>query len=92
MTKLRTLFVNCSDHLVYIRVVLKHKATASSQSNMAKILKREESCTIYEYDNGYMLEVSGRDSGDDWVTSKVIYNKPEELINGLLELLKLPKS
>ena len=78
--------------MVYIRVVLNPKVTASNQYNMAKIIKREESCTIYEYDNGYMLEVSGRDSDDDWVTSKVIYNKPEELINGLLELLKLPKS
>ena len=59
---------------------------------MAAIVKRDESFTIYEYDNGYMLECSGRNSSDEWATSKVIYPDQPSLIEGIIDLLKLPKS
>lgn len=36
-----------------------------------KIRKREENFSIYTYDNGYLIEVGGRNEDDDWVTAKV---------------------
>ena len=86
------LFVNCSDHLVYTRVVLKPKATALKAYKMPALIKRDEEFTVYEYDNGYMLQCSGRDDKDEWATSKVIYSDQPKLIEGIIDLLKLPKS
>ena len=59
---------------------------------MANIVKRDEEFTVYEYDNGYMLQCSGRDDKDDWATSKLMYSRVDDMINGILDLLKLPKS
>ena len=59
---------------------------------MANIVKRDEEFTVYEYDNGYMLQCSGRDDKDEWATSKVIYSDQPKLIEGIIDLLKLPKS
>lgn len=59
---------------------------------MAAIVKRDEEFTVYEYDNGYMLKCSGRDDKDEWATYKVIYSDQPKLIEGILDLLKLPKS
>lgn len=59
---------------------------------MAKLAKRDESITIYEYDNGYMLECSGRDVNDDWATSKVIYPDQPSLIEGIIDFLKITKN
>jgi hypothetical protein len=37
-----------------------------------KLAKVGDSLTINMYDNGYMVEVSGRDSDDDWKTAKIL--------------------
>ena len=37
-----------------------------------KISKVGDSLTINMYDNGYMVEVSGRNSDDDWKTVKIL--------------------
>ena len=66
--------------------------TALRQSDMANIVKRDEAFTVCEYDNGYMLQCSGRDDKDDWATSKVMYLNEGTLFEGIKELLKLPKS
>lgn len=36
-----------------------------------KIRKRDEDFRIYTYDNGFLIEVGGRNEDDDWVTAKV---------------------
>ena len=59
---------------------------------MANLVKRDEEFTVYEYDNGYMLQCGGRDSDDSWATSKVIYPDQPSLIEGIIDLLKLSKS
>ena len=66
--------------------------TALKAYKMPALTKRDEEFTVYEYDNGYMLQCSGRDDKDEWTTSKLIFNKTEDLMNGILELMKLPKS
>ena len=51
---------------------------------MAAIFKRDESFTVYEYDNGFMLEVSGRDDNEDWTTAKILCKDLDELF-GLIK-------
>jgi hypothetical protein len=50
-----------------------------------KLEKVNESITINRYDNGYMVEVSGRDDDNDWKTSKVICNTEEEMLTVVKE-------
>ena len=37
-----------------------------------KLVKVNESVSIYRYDNGYMLEVSGRDKSSDYKSCKIL--------------------
>jgi hypothetical protein len=37
-----------------------------------KLNKVGDSLTVNMYDNGYMVEVSGRDEDGDWATAKII--------------------
>jgi hypothetical protein len=57
-----------------------------------KLLKANESFTINRYDNGFMIEVGGRDENDDWKNAKVLCNSEEELIELIRETLSLPLS
>lgn len=45
----------------------------------AKIRKRDEDFRIYTYDNGWLIEVGGRNEDDDWVTAKVFAYTIEEV-------------
>ncbi len=45
-----------------------------------KLVKVNENFTINMYDNGYMIEVGGRDNEDDWKTSKIIVDTVDELL------------
>ena len=44
-----------------------------------KLTKVNDSFTINRYENGFMVEISGRDSNSDWKTIKIICNSEEEL-------------
>lgn len=44
-----------------------------------KIKKRDEDFRIYTYDNGYLIEVGGRNEEDDWVTAKVFVESIEDV-------------
>jgi len=37
-----------------------------------KLSKCNDSLTVNMYDNGYMVEVSGQDSENSWVTAKIM--------------------
>ena len=37
-----------------------------------KLEKCSDSLTVNMYDNGYMVEVSGQDSDNDWKTAKIM--------------------
>jgi len=56
----------------------------------SKLTKANESFTINRYDNGFMIEVGGRDDNDDWKNAKVIVGTEEELIDAIKEALSLP--
>ena len=47
---------------------------------LTKLSKVNESITINRYDNGFMVEVSGRDGESDWKTAKVLCSTEEEMI------------
>lgn len=49
-------------------------------AKLNKLVKVNESISINRYDNGWMVEVGGRDKKDDWKTAKIMCNTEEELI------------
>ena len=56
-----------------------------------KLTKVNESFTINRYDNGFMIEVGGRDANDDWKTSKIIVATEDELVALVREAVNLPQ-
>jgi hypothetical protein len=49
-------------------------------AKLTKLAKANESITLNRYDNGWMIEVSGKSKKDDWTTIKVICNTEEEVL------------
>ena len=56
-------------------------------NKLSKIHKVNESFTINRYDNGYMIEVSGRDEENDWKNCKILCTTREELFEVINEAL-----
>ena len=59
-------------------------------SKLAKPAKVSESITVNRYDNGWMVEIGGRNKKDDWATTKSICNTEEEVIAIIKEWNTLP--
>ena len=57
-----------------------------------KLAKVNEKMTINMYDNGFMIEVGGRDSEDDWNTAKIIVSSVDELVALVKEVAELPRN
>jgi hypothetical protein len=55
-----------------------------------KLAKVNDSFTVNRYDNGFMVEVGGRDDEGEWKTSKVICNTEDDLISVIKEAITLP--
>ena len=49
-------------------------------AKLNKLAKVNESITINRYDNGWMVEVGGRDSDSEWKNSKIVCNTEEEVL------------
>ena len=47
---------------------------------LSKLTKVNESITVNRYDNGFMVEVGGRDDENDWKTAKILCNTEEEML------------
>ena len=58
----------------------KAKTVGSVKKLSDKLTKVNESFTINMYDNGYMIEVGGRNEDDDWKTAKIMVPTVEELL------------
>lgn len=50
-------------------------------SKISKFIKVSDNFTVNRYDNGFMLEVYGCDSNDEWHTAKVICTTEPELLS-----------
>lgn len=57
-----------------------------------KLKSVNESFTVNMYDNGYMVEVSGRDKKDDWKTTKIICATLDEVIAVVREADSMPRN
>ena len=57
-----------------------------------KLTKVNESFTINMYDNGYMVEVGGRDAEDEWKTSKIICATLDEVIAIVRKVAEMPRN
>ena len=47
---------------------------------LTKLSKVNENISINRYDNGWMVEVGGRDEENDWKNCKILCNTEEEMI------------
>ena len=56
---------------------------------LSKLNLVNEQFTINRYDNGFMLEVSGRDKANDYKTAKVMCTTKEELFAVIEEALSM---
>ena len=43
------------------------------------------------YDNGYMIEISGRKSDEDWGTAKILVNTIDELVELIKEASEMER-
>jgi hypothetical protein len=56
-----------------------------------KLKSVNDSATIYYYDNGYMVEVGGRQPNDDWSSIKLMCRTLDEVQAILKEIDELPR-
>ncbi len=49
-------------------------------TKLVKLAKVNDSITLNRYDNGWMVEISGKDVDGEWKTSKIIANTESDLI------------
>jgi hypothetical protein len=50
-----------------------------------KLEKVNESITINRYDNGFMVEVGGRDKENDWKSAKILCTTEAEMLDVVKE-------
>jgi hypothetical protein len=60
------------------------KVTKSVKTLSDKLDKVSESFSVNRYDNGYMIEVGGKQK-DDWKTAKILVSTIDELITLIRE-------
>lgn len=56
-----------------------------------KLVKVGESFTVNMYDNGFMVEFSGRDKKEDWKSSKILVSSVDELIALIKEAAEMER-
>jgi hypothetical protein len=58
---------------------------------LSKLVVVSDSFTVNMYDNGFMVEVGGRDVVDEWVTCKIVIVDNKDLYNIIDQITQLPK-
>jgi hypothetical protein len=70
----------------------KEEEMAKAVSKISDKLKLvNESFTVNMYDNGYMIEVGGKDSKDDWKTAKITVAELDSLIALIKEVVSMER-
>ena len=54
-------------------------------AKLTKLAKVNESITINRYDNGWMVEVGGRDAESEWKNCKIVCNTEAEVLDVVKE-------
>ena len=57
-----------------------------------KLVKVDEDITIRQLDNGFIVEVAGRDSDDEWATVKIVCFDLASVQTLVEEATQLPKN
>jgi hypothetical protein len=57
-----------------------------------KLAKADDSLNVHFYDNGYMVEVLGRDSEDEWKTAKIMCTSLDEVTAIVAEAAAMERS
>ena len=65
------------------------KTTSNKIGN--KLSKVNDSFTVYMYDNGFMVEISGKDHNEDWANTKIICTTMAELVELIQEATELER-
>ena len=56
-----------------------------------KLSKVNDNFNVYMYDNGFMLEISGRTEAEEWATAKILCNNLEELVALITEATEMDR-
>lgn len=56
-----------------------------------KLAKVQESFTVNMYDNGFLVEVGGRDSKDEWQTAKILCADWDEVVKVISEIPQIER-
>jgi hypothetical protein len=56
-----------------------------------KLTKVNDTVTVNIYDNGFMVEISGRDHSDDWSQAKIVCSELEDVTAILQEVVGMEK-
>jgi hypothetical protein len=59
-------------------------------ASLSKLVKVNESITINRYDNGWMVEIGGRNKKDDWANTKIVCNTEAEVLDLVKEYNTIP--
>ena len=60
-------------------------------SKVTKLTKVSDSFTVNMYDNGFMVEVSGRNKKDDWATAKIMCTSIDDLVELIKEVAEMER-
>ena len=58
-------------------------------TKLSKLTKVNENISLYRYDNGFMVEVGGRDKKQEWKNAKIMCTTEEELIAVVKEWISM---
>lgn len=56
-----------------------------------KLVRCNDHLTVYMYDNGFMVEIGGRDSNEEWVTAKILCKDFEDLTKLVKEATEMER-
>ena len=58
--------------------------------SLEKLTKVNDSFTVNRYDNGWMVEINGKNKKDDWANAKILCNTEQELVDLIKAYNQLP--
>lgn len=68
--------------------ILTRQPTAKISDKLNKV---NDNFTINMYENGFMIEVSGRNDEDEWVSTKIIATSLDDLIDLVREATEITR-
>jgi hypothetical protein len=56
-----------------------------------KLTSINDSFTVTIYDNGFLIDISGKRDDDDWASAKILVPSEEKLIELIKEAVNMPR-